>query len=94
MAPSSNKRMGYKQQKKKWQDEKDWKEYGHLPKPSTNKKYVGNSQVWKTLTLVTSLCMNDGGYTVRSSHFQNMGKVQSLKEATALGFVLVKLKQS
>ena len=94
MAPSSNKGMGYKQQKKKWRDEKDWKEYGHLPRPSTNKKYVGKSQVWKMLTLVTSLRMNDGGYTARLSRFQNMGEVQLLEEAMALGFVLIKSKQS
>ena len=46
------------------------------------------------LTLVTSLRMNDGGYTARLSRFQNMGEVQLLEEATALGFVLIKSKQS
>lgn len=87
---SSNKKTEYKHRKKQWREEKDWRKYGHLPRPSTKAKVFPSSHTWKSSSLITNLRMNDGGYTSRSRRFQNTAEVGSLEEALALGFVLIK----
>jgi hypothetical protein len=80
----------YKRWKKNEQEEKNWKEYGHLPRTSTKKKIFGNSQRWETSILTTDLRMDRGGYTARSSTFLKLPEIQSLDEAIALGFFVLK----
>ena len=80
----------YKRQKKKKDEEKHWKDHGHLPKTSTKKRTFANSQVWKSSFLTTDLCMDLGGYTARSSKLLNLPHIQSLDEAIAFGFVVLK----
>lgn len=92
--PSSKKEFDYKRWKKIRQDEKNWKEYGHLPSPSMKKKYVGSSLVWNTTFMETNLRLNLGGYTAKLTDFSNMPEIRSLKEAIAMGFVLVKSSKS
>lgn len=83
-------RQALRRSRKKRQEEEHWKEYGHLPRPSTTKKYVSGSQVWKTSLLITKLRMCDGGYTSRANNFQNVTEIQSLDDAMSRGFVLIK----
>lgn len=87
---SSNNKLNYKHRKKKIQDEKDWKEYGHLPRPTVKKNYIGNSKEWKTSLIETDLRLNLGGYTAKLTDFSNAPEIQTLEDAIALGFVLVK----
>lgn len=70
--------------------EKDWKEFGHLPRASISRKYASSSQLWKTSLLTTKLRMTKGGYTSRAYNFQDMPEIQSLEHATSLGFVVIK----
>ena len=87
---SSNNKLNYKHWKKKIQDEKDWKDYGHLPRPTVKKNYIGNSKEWKTSLIETNLRLNLGGYTAKLTDFSNAPEIQTLEDAIALGFVLVK----
>lgn len=88
--PSSNGEFNYKHRKKIRQAEKDWKEHGHLPRPTVKKNYIGNSKEWKTSLVVTSLRLNLGGYTAKLADFSNMPEIRTLEDALELGFVLVK----
>jgi Cu/Zn superoxide dismutase len=80
----------YKHRKKKKDEEKHWKDHGHLPKTSTKKKSFANSQVWKSSFLTTDLRIDLGGYTARSSKLLKLPDIQSLDEAIAFGFVILK----
>jgi hypothetical protein len=87
---SSGSEFNYKHWKKKKQGEKDWKEHGHLPRPTVKKNYVGNSKEWKTSLIETSLRLNLGGYTAKLTDFSSMPEIRTLEDAIDLGFVLVK----
>jgi hypothetical protein len=89
-ASTLNDKVGSKRRKKEKREEVDWKKHGHLPRPSTKRKYVNNSLEWKTPFTISDLQMKFGGYSSKSSRFQNVPDVQSLDEAIALGLVLVK----
>jgi hypothetical protein len=87
---SSDSEFNYKHWKKRKQGEKDWKEHGHLPRPTVKKNYVGNSKEWKTSLIETSLRLNLGGYTAKLTDFSSMPEIRTLEDAIDLGFVLVK----
>ena len=80
----------FNRRKREKQKEVEWKKYGHLSRPSTKWKYIGNSQGQKASCTVSDLPTNQGGYTSKASRFKNHSKIQSLDKAMALGFVLVK----
>ena len=64
--------------KREKQKEVEWKKYGHLSRPSTKRKYIGNSQGQKASCTVSNLPTKQGGYTSKASRFKNHPKIQSL----------------
>lgn len=88
--PTPSIRKLYRLSRKREQEKKNWDKCGHVPRPSTKEKYVGGSQPWKTSVIATKLSMKAGGYTSTPSSFKNLPEIQSLEEATALGFIIVK----
>jgi hypothetical protein len=81
---------GYKYRKKDKQEEIKWKEYGHLPRPSTIRKYIGCSQQWKTPSLAFNFSPKARGYTAMASKIKNVPEIQSLEQGIALGFKVIK----
>jgi hypothetical protein len=81
---------GYKHWKKDKQQEMKWNEYGHLPRLSTIRKYVGNSQQWKTPSLLSNFRPKTGGYTAMPNKIKNIPEIQTPEQGIALGFKVIK----
>lgn len=88
--PTPTIRKLYRLSRKREQEKKNWDKYGHLPRPSTKEKYIGSSRPWKSSLIATNLSMKAGGYTSMPSGFKHLPDIQSLEEAKALGFIIVK----
>lgn len=88
-APPLTGREIHRRLKKTKRKEEGWKKHGHHPRIATTKKYVSNSKVWKTSSLITNTRINDGGYTSRAINNQHISEIQSVESAIAMGFVLI-----
>jgi hypothetical protein len=88
--PILNNEPGYKHSKKNRQDEKKWKEYGHLLRKLTKRKYMRSSQQWTTPLSIFNSTSKTGGYTAMPSKIKDMVKIQSVEHAISLGFNIIK----
>jgi hypothetical protein len=88
--PILNNEPGHKHSKKNRQDEKKWKEYGHLPRKSTKRKYIRSLQQWTTSSSIFNFTPKTGGYTAMPSKIKDMVKIQSVEHAISLGFNIIK----
>jgi hypothetical protein len=88
--PILNNEPGYNYSKKNRQDEKKWKEYGHLPRKLTRHKYIRSSQQWTTPSSIFNFTPKTGGYIAMPSKITDMVKIQSVEHAISLGFNIVK----
>jgi hypothetical protein len=88
--PILNNEPGYKHSKENRQDEKKWKEYGHLPRKSTKRKYICSSQQWTIPSSIFNLTPKTGGYTAMPSKIKDMVEIQSVEHAISLGFNIIK----
>lgn len=83
---------GKKEKRRRKKDKKAderWLAHGHLPQRSAIKKYIGNSQGWKTMCKIERLGAKAGGYCAKPSDLKKMKEIDSIEEAMDRGFTII-----